>query len=470
MASPHTLRWLAVGAAMALAAVNFLWQLGSSSLFVDEVYSWAGASTPLGDLIEHLRDNEVTPPTYFFALHEWIARIGADSDWAMRLPSAVCAVLLVPVLYDLGRRVASEGAGIAAAFLGALSPLVLDYAQQVRTYAPSMLVCALAAACALRAVDGRLRGGRWAIGAGALVALAFSMHYTTLLATAPFLALVVFHRALPARDRAVAGAIVAVVAVALLPLMLDQLASGRQAAISQGAGLTARNLLEILGTPWDTRLLEPVSYQVVAALITAGPIVWLLTRGDRGGRAIGFAAIGPVLGSVVATLVSDDAIYTRYTSISAPFALVAIAAGAMALPRAWRPLAAAAAVVIALSGTWRQHDRDARFMDARAAINSVESEWRPGDVVVTPRHDVTVNLPVRYYVGEELPPGAPIVPAEDTQALEGALARRSTLWVVARGDPSAALARFGYRAQVMGRFRGLVPVYLARGTPGEPRR
>jgi mannosyltransferase len=454
---------LTVAAAVALAAVNFLWQLGSSSLFVDEVYSWTDASVGLGGLIDQLRDNEVTPPAYFAALHEWIARLDVDSEWGMRLPSAICAILLVPVLYDLGRSVASEAAGIAAAFFGALSPLVLDYAQQVRTYAPAMLVCALAAACAIRAVDGRARDTRWALAAGFLVALAFSMHYTTVFVTAPLLALIVLTRSLPVWNRAAATAIVGVVVLALLPLMIDQLESGRQAAISQYAGLTARNVLSILGTPWDSRLLEPVWYQVLAALITTGSIMWLFARGSRAGRAIAVAAAGPVLASVVATLVSDDAIITRYTSISAPFALVAIGAAAMALPRTGRALAIAGALFVALSGTWREHDRDARFADARAAIDFVDSRWRPTDVIVTPPNDVSVNLPVRYYAGQELPPGAPVVPGEDTAGLRAAFARRSRLWVVARGDASGVLARAGYAGQVVGRYRGNLPLVLTLG-------
>lgn len=419
----------------------------------------------LGELIDQLRENEVTPPTYFAALHEWIGRVGADSDWGMRLPSAICGILLVPVLYDLGRRVASEGAGIAAAFFGALSPLVLDYAQQVRTYAPAMLVSALAAACAVRAVDGRARDTRWALGAGFFVAVAFSMHYTTVFATAPLLALVIAARSLPVWNRAAAAAGVGVVGLALLPLMLDQLASGRQAAISPYAPLTGRNLLSILGTPWDSRLAEPVWYLVLAALITTGSIVWLLARGSRAGTVIAAAAAGPVLASVAATLVSDDAIITRYTAISAPFALVAIGAAAMALTPARRVLALAVVLLIALSGTWREHDRDAQFADARAAIEFIESRWRATDVIVTPPRDVTVNLPVRYYAYRKLPPGAAVVSADDTAKVRGVRADGSGVWVVGRGDASALLARAGYRAQVVGRYRGTVPLVLTRGTP-----
>ena len=452
---------------MAIAAANFLWHLGSSSLFVDEVYSWADASVALGDLIDQVRANEVNPPGYFAALHEWIGRLGADSDWQMRLPSAICVIVLIPVLFDLGRRVAGESAGVAAAGFGALSPLLLDYAQQVRAYAPAMLVLALTGACALRAVDGRDRAGRWALGAGLLAALAFSMHYTTAFATAPLLALILFTRSLSGRARAAAIVPLGVVAVALFPLMYDQLESGRQAAISPYAELTARNALRILGTPWDSRITEPVMYEVAAALITTGAIVWLLTRGSASGRVIALAASAPVAASVVATLVSDDAIATRYTSISTPFALVAIGAAATSVTGVRRALAVAAVLLVAFSGVWRGHDRDARFADARAATDAIEREWRPGDAIVTPANDVTVNLPMRYYVGRQLPPGTQIVAGEDTELIEDTLARKARLWIVGREhlDPSTGLASAGYRARVIGRYRGTVPLVLTFGTP-----
>jgi len=463
-------RWalFAVAAAMAVAAANFLLNLGSSSLFVDEVYSLGDASVPLGSLMDRLRDTEVTPPAYFVALHEWIGRLGAEAEWEVRLPSTICAICLIPALFDLGRIVAGTSAGVVAAALGALSPLVLDYAQQVRTYAPAMLVIALAATCALRAVDGRPEARRWAIGAGLLVALGFSMHYTTLLATGPLLALIVLTGSLSRRVRAATLAPVAVVVLALLPLMLDQLESGRQAAISPFSEPTVRNLLSIFGTPWDSRLAEPVVYKVVAALITTGAIVWMLARGSTQARVIALGASGPVIGSIVATLVSDDAIITRYTSISAPFALVAIGAAVASFGGVRRAVAIAVVLFIGFSGTLRGHDRDARFADARAATEAIESRWRPGDVIVTPANNVTVNLPMLHYAGLELPPGADVVPGEDAEGVEQLLAQRSRLWIVFQrvpADAAAGLERRGYRTEMIDRYRGTVPITLWLATP-----
>ena len=455
---------LAVGAAAGLACINFLVHLGTSSLFVDEVYSWGNASAPLGDLIDRLRDNEVTPAAYFAGLHAWIGWLGLDSDWAMRLPSALFAIALVPVLYDLGRRLAGPTAGVAAAVLGALSPLVLDYAQQMRGYAAAMLVCALVASCALRAVELDHDGGRWAAAAGVLAALAVAIHYTTVFATGPFLVWLVLRRALPGWGRAASVVPLGVVGLLLLPLMLDQLESGRQAAISPFARLTLENSLEVLGTPWDSRGEDPVALHALAAALTAGAVAWLFVRRRAADVVIAAAATAPVASAFVATLVSDDAIITRYTSISAPFAIAAVAAAIARLPRVPRLAYAAALLLVAVSGTIRGHTDEARFADARGALERIEPEWRAGDVILTPRDDVTVNLPVRYYAGRNLPAGALVFGAEETARLEAALRAAPRIWFVGREgqDPEPFFAPAGLESKAVARFDGTVPVVLTR--------
>lgn len=455
---------LAIAALAALACVNFVLNLGSSSLFVDEVYSWGDASTPLTDLIARLRDNEVTPPAYFAGLHAWIGWFGADSDWAMRLPSVVFAVALVPVLYDVGRGVAGHTSGIAAALLGALSPLVLDYAQQVRGYALAMLLCAAVAACALRAMELTQHRFRWALAAGTLAALAYTVHYTTAFATAPFLVWITFSGGLRGWRRGSAAAPLALVGLLLLPLMLDQLESGRQAAISPFARFTLENVLEVLGTPWDGRAEDPAVVHVFGAMLTVPAIAWLFAQRRAADVAVAAAASAPVVAAFVATVLSDDAMTTRYTSISAPFAIVAVGAACARLPRAPRTAYMTLLLLVAVAGTMRGHTEEARFADARAAVKMIGSDWRGSDVIVTPRDDVTVNLPVLYYAGRSISGSAEVVPADESQRLAAALASRRRIWFVGREthDPAPILDRAGFDSEVVASYGGTVPLVVTR--------
>jgi len=255
-----------------------------------------------------------------------------------------------------------------------------------------------------------------------------------------------------------------VVGLLFLPLMLDQLESGRQAAISPFARLTLENSLKVLGTPWDSRDEDPVALHALAAGLTAGAVAWLFARRRPAEVAIAAAATAPVVSGFVATLISDDAIITRYTSISAPFAIAAVAAAFARLPRVPRLAYAAALLLVAVSGTIRGHTDGARFADARGALDRIEPEWDARDVILTPRDDVTVNLPVRYYAGRGLPAGALVFGAEETARLEAALSNAPRIWFVGRRgqDAETFFARAGLESQEVARFEGTVPVVLTR--------
>jgi hypothetical protein len=110
----------------------------------------------------------------------------------------------------------------------------------------------------------------------------------------------------------------------------------------------------------------------------------------------------------------------------------------------------------------RGHQEGARFANARDAIEYVEPRWRAGDVIVTPPNDVTINLPVRYYVARDLPAGAPLIPAEQGEAVRAALDAGSRIWYVARRDDLAEkLTDAGFPAKVVARYRDeTVPVSL----------
>jgi uncharacterized membrane protein len=76
-----------------VAAVLRLFRLGSQSLWVDEVFSWMSADIGKPWSLAHLLEN-VHGPAYSLLLHVW-GGIAGDSEWALRLPSAILGVALV---------------------------------------------------------------------------------------------------------------------------------------------------------------------------------------------------------------------------------------------------------------------------------------------------------------------------------------------------------------------------------------
>ena len=74
--------------------------LGGESLWVDEAVSWTQAKDSLADLIKQ------TAPDNYPSLHNLalfaVIKLFGDSEWNLRLPSAIFGVANIVALYWLG--------------------------------------------------------------------------------------------------------------------------------------------------------------------------------------------------------------------------------------------------------------------------------------------------------------------------------------------------------------------------------
>ena len=126
----------------ALAAALRLPTLGSQSLWLDEVLTGNLARGSLGDLFHVVAQQEANPPLFY--LLEWVwTRVAGTSEFALRLPSALFGIALVPVGYAIGRRLAGERTAVALAALVAVHPLLVYYSQEARGYSAVALACAV---------------------------------------------------------------------------------------------------------------------------------------------------------------------------------------------------------------------------------------------------------------------------------------------------------------------------------------
>ena len=125
---------LALLAIMLLGAVLRFYGLGFQSLWGGELASW-----DLGerDTILRVFQDGTQPPLYFLILHfsQWIF---GDSEWALRIPSAVAWWLCIPATYLLGKKLYSEREGIMAALFLTVLWHAVYYSQEARPY--SMLI------------------------------------------------------------------------------------------------------------------------------------------------------------------------------------------------------------------------------------------------------------------------------------------------------------------------------------------
>ncbi len=133
-ANARRARWLALAiCVLMLAAALRFHELGRASLWYDEGNSWVQATRDLGKIAAHTA-RDIHPPGYYWLLAGGRALFG-ESEFALRLPSALTSVLAAACLIAAGRRLGSWRAGIAAAALFAANSFALDYAQQARMYA-----------------------------------------------------------------------------------------------------------------------------------------------------------------------------------------------------------------------------------------------------------------------------------------------------------------------------------------------
>src|SRR5215208_3301756 len=130
-------------AIMLLGAVLRLYGLDFQSLSDDELASWDFSHREtLSQVIRGVR-GDIHPPLYFLILHfaRWIF---GESEWALRLPSAIAGWLCIPAIYLLGKKLYSEREGIMTALLVAVLWPTIYYSQEARPYALLVLLSILA--------------------------------------------------------------------------------------------------------------------------------------------------------------------------------------------------------------------------------------------------------------------------------------------------------------------------------------
>jgi mannosyltransferase len=124
---------VALGLTLLLAAGLRFYRLAGQSLWSDEGNSVALAQVGLSEIAARTAF-DIHPPLYYWLLHAWIRFFGR-SEVAVRSLSVVVGVLLVAVVYQLGKQLFDSRVGLLAAFIAAVSPFLVYYSQEARMYA-----------------------------------------------------------------------------------------------------------------------------------------------------------------------------------------------------------------------------------------------------------------------------------------------------------------------------------------------
>ena len=316
-----------LGGIVALAALTRFATLDVQSYWYDEAVTVGLIRMDLGDMLAEIPNSESTPPLYYTLAWLW-AKLFGTGEVGLRSFSALAGTACIPVVYAAATRLASIRAGLIAASLAAVSPLLVWYSQEARAYSLLVLLCGLSFLFFARLLTGDARQ-RIVVAWAVVSALALTTHYFAAFLVA-IEAIWLLASAANRRPIAIATATVAAVGMALLPLLLHQRSLGfadfiRTMDLDYRLAETPKQFLIGADAPgaW-------VSAVVAGLLVLAAPWLTLTRAGDSERRAalIGYGVGGAVLGIVaVLAIAGADYLYSRNLLVVWPALAVAVAAG-----------------------------------------------------------------------------------------------------------------------------------------------
>ena len=391
------------GLALRLAIPRGLW--------LDEAISVHQAHLGLNDLFSNLYHGDRHPPLYHLAL--WLdVRVFGYGELSVRLPSLIAGTLVIPALYELGRELYDRRTGLFAAAFGAVSPLLIWYAQEARMYAFVTLFGLLALLTQLRVI----RNGtmlNWAAYMLATAALLWSHYFGLLLIAVQqviFIGVLVHRRRTgePVRPLAIGFAYsLAVLAMQLVPLAVfaqKQFDSTHAALGSPSGTYDSLSFYAVVANmAWALWGYQPIGItELLAAMWPLLLLLSLLLLGRGGSRQtiiLAAAAIVPIVLLLGVSVFDRSLFEVRYFLITVPLLLLLVArlvTGWIRKP-AGRYLVAGGVILTLLLGLADQqlNKSNPRLFDFRGAIKEIRADAGPRSLIAYEPPDMRYVL--EYY-------------------------------------------------------------------------
>ncbi|MDB5042370.1 MAG: hypothetical protein JWN27_3096 [Candidatus Eremiobacteraeota bacterium] len=355
---------------IAAGAALDLYRLGSPSLWYDEAVSFAFARLPLHALMPALRHMDAFFGLYYVLLH--VVTLVSVREAALRLPSALAAIGFAIAVTRLGARLGGPRAMLITAGLASLSPLVIASAKEARPYSLLLLFSTLMTLAFLRFLDEPARL-EWYVAYAALCIIGCYLHlFAALVVVSHAVWALFYRRTLPARFGWRYPLALAVIVVALVPLVVAIMAPGNVNVWIQRP--TLRDVVMLAA-----QFAGAYAALVVEIVVLAVAISIAIRRHVQ--REIVFLAFLVVLPPLLAFGVSfaKPVFVGRYLFEAYPAFIVLVSIAIARLPR----LAGLGACALILATSVRPILRTFQAIeDWRGAVSYVESHARTGAAVV----------------------------------------------------------------------------------------
>jgi mannosyltransferase len=475
-------RLVVLGATLVMAVAS-LWGLTRRAIWLDEGFTVMHTDLPSGTYWEIVFDREMNAVLHSTVIH--LLPWGEGSLWALRLPSAIAVILLVPATYLLGRRLFDPAVGALAAVLITSNGFVVEYGQEGRGYALLMLVAATSSWLFVRALQ-EDDAASWAGWVLVSCLLGYAHFFGVLVLVAQVAALGVRWIARRTVTTPWKPALIGLLCIGLahLPIAWFFLTGGSK---GQNDGLPPFTVERFVGI-W-VRLAGNFGVPlVVLVAIPCVAAVWALWQSrhhlDERAWAIAFCVLGVSLPVVLVALVSlvDTLFVARYFVEVIPLLALLAAFGLGRLRPTWAQAVVGTGIVLlgaAAVVTW--HGTDSREeTDAMVAFLDEPGTVQPGDVVAFDpwfaRIPTEVQLGDHDDLADRLVPAYPAepwgewLPDDDPGEVDADVLAEldaDRVWVVQRRgvdgstiadldtDLAAALDALGYQEVEAERFEGL---------------
>jgi len=460
-----------------LAFTVRLYRLDGQSIWSDEGLSLHRASQSVAFILSNqivtqgVPSQDPHPPLYFLVLHGFMLGAGR-SEFAVKFLSVVFSLLIIPLLYVAGRRLLSSAAGGLAALLGAISPLYLWYAQEIRMYTMLVALGLLSVYALLRvqaalaeATQSRQEVWRWSAAYVIATTATLYTHYSGFFLLG-FQALVLGGLLLRRRPAwlVVLVAVAALLAIPLMPIALQRLQVEAEAGYKfVPLFVILQDLLNAFSLGISVEFSQVVALDLVYLATFLLGLLALARDGRRGvtrpltrlhaerdehliKREAGVQArhlflagylLVPTLILYLFSYVKPMYMGVRHLIVVSPAFYLGLAAGLVALRDRWRPAALAVLAVFLLGAGYSTHNAffDEAYLkdDLRSLVRYLEQHAHSGDVILL-RDPVIAHVFEYYYQGDvpwmALPGYGQVAGPETIETLKGLVNQYERIWSV----------------------------------------
>ncbi len=388
--------WLLILLILSGSALRFF-QLDHQELRGDEAFSWNYAVNKTGPwhIVETIiQEGDPQPPLHYWLLQGW-TRVLGDNEWALRSISATLSILLIPLMFAVGRRWFNPQIGLIAAAITTLHPYQIWLAQDVRNMyilATGFSLLSIYTLLQLQRTGDRVW---WQYVGFSLLGL-FSHYYSGFgLATHLVLILLTWQNSTRRHAWITANLAIAAVLIPWLLVILPVFLGGQLADPTRISLLDYFNnaLLKFMSGPSIG-----LTAGIVTLLIWIGLILWGFSKAqhaDRPKLGLLISWFGLTLISVYAVTFARATLNSFYLMVAFPAVYLLAAYGISKVQQTLLKTAILALMCVGFGLTLYNHyfvDAYSKTQGLRNITQLIEAQRTPNDIVIT-----NIPDPVQVY-------------------------------------------------------------------------